>query len=47
MESGACIDECSEEAITVGDDFYTINLDLCADCVTCADVCPVEAIYPK
>ena len=25
---------------------YKIDSDICTDCGTCADVCPVEAIHP-
>ncbi len=43
---GACIDECPVEAITAGDDYYTIDPAICTDCGSCADVCPVDAIHP-
>jgi ferredoxin len=32
------------EAISEGDDKYTIDAKLCTDCGTCAEQCPVEAI---
>jgi ferredoxin len=43
---GACIDECSENAITEGD-IYVIDPEKCTDCATCVDVCAVEAIKAK
>jgi len=41
----ACIEECPEEAITMGDDKAIIDPKLCKDHAACADVCPVEAIH--
>lgn len=43
---GTCIDECPAEAISEGDDKYTIDPELCTDCGACADVCPTDAIEP-
>lgn len=43
---GTCIDECPAEAISEGDDKYTIDADACTDCGACADVCPTDAIEP-
>lgn len=43
---GVCSDECPVEAITEGDDKYSINPELCTECGACADVCPVEAPQP-
>ncbi len=40
---GACIEECPVEAITAGDDQYTIDADKCIDCGACAGACPVDA----
>ena len=40
---GSCMEECPEDAITEGDDFYTIT-DACIDCGSCVEVCPVDAI---
>ncbi len=41
---GACISECPVEAISEGDDKYTIDAEKCTDCGACVDVCPTEAI---
>jgi ferredoxin len=46
ISCGTCIDECPVEAISEGDDKYTIDPDLCTDCGSCADVCPTDAIEP-
>ncbi len=40
---GSCKEECPENAIVEGDDFYTIT-DKCVDCGSCVEVCPVDAI---
>jgi len=40
---GSCKEECPEDAIVEGDDFYTIT-DKCVDCGSCVEVCPVDAI---
>jgi formate hydrogenlyase subunit 6/NADH:ubiquinone oxidoreductase subunit I len=40
---GACMEECPEDAIEEGEEFYTIT-DKCIDCGSCAEVCPVDAI---
>ena len=46
---GACEDECPNEAISEGEEFYVIDPDSCTECVgfydtqQCYDVCPVEA----
>lgn len=38
-----CIAECPQNAIMPGDPKYIIDADLCDDCGSCADICPVEA----
>ncbi|MBN1821999.1 MAG: 4Fe-4S binding protein, partial [Prolixibacteraceae bacterium] len=38
--------ECPVDAISEGD-IYTIDPDLCTDCGSCSEVCPVEAISPE
>lgn len=40
---GSCMEECPEDAIVEGDDFYTIT-DACIDCGSCVEACPVDAI---
>lgn len=40
---GACIEECPVEAITAGDEKYSIDADKCIDCGACAGACPVDA----
>ena len=34
---GSCQDECPAEAISEGEDKYTIDPKLCTDCGTCGD----------
>jgi ferredoxin len=41
---GSCESECPVQAISEGDDKYTIDQKLCTDCGACSDICPVEAI---
>jgi len=49
---GACEDECPNLAISVGEDTYVIDPDMCTECVghheepQCALVCPSECIVP-
>lgn len=48
----SCVPECPNEAITAGDDIYTIDSSICTECVgffnepQCASVCPVECCVP-
>jgi len=48
----ACLPECPNEAISEGDPIYTIDPDLCTECVgfydepQCAAVCPTDACQP-
>jgi len=44
---GDCVEECPVEAISEGEDKYTIDPDTCVDCGTCAEVCPADAIVPE
>ncbi|WP_018233442.1 YfhL family 4Fe-4S dicluster ferredoxin [Thioalkalivibrio thiocyanodenitrificans] len=45
-----CEPECPNDAISMGDEIYEINPDLCTECVghydepQCRDVCPVDCI---
>lgn len=47
-----CEPECPNGAITMGDEIYEINPDLCTECVghyddhQCVEVCPVDCIIP-
>jgi NAD-dependent dihydropyrimidine dehydrogenase PreA subunit len=41
---GACVEVCSDSAISETDDTFVIDPEKCTDCATCEDECPVEAI---
>jgi len=41
---GACVSVCPVEAISEGEEKYTIDADACTDCGLCADECPFDAI---
>lgn len=40
---GACMEECPTEAISTGDEKYSIDPEKCVDCGACEAVCPVGA----
>lgn len=44
ISCGACAPECPVDAISEGDDKFSIDAELCTDCGACVEVCPVEAI---
>ena len=44
ISCGACESECPVDAISEGNDQYTIDADECIDCAACTAVCPVDAI---
>ena len=52
ISCGACAMECSNEAISEGDEILVIDADKCTECVgnfvspKCAEVCPVGAAVP-
>jgi ferredoxin len=52
ISCGACEPECPNEAISEGEEIYTIDPAKCTECVgahessRCADVCPVDACVP-
>jgi ferredoxin len=52
ISCGACEDECPNDAISLGDDIFVIDPDLCSECVglhdtqKCAEACPVECCVP-
>lgn len=41
---GNCVDACSEEAISEGEDKYSIDQERCIKCGACQERCPVDAI---
>ncbi|MBN2710821.1 MAG: 4Fe-4S binding protein [Planctomycetes bacterium] len=43
---GSCKDACPVEAISEGDQKFTIDADKCVDCGACVGECPVGAISP-
>ncbi|HWQ20975.1 MAG TPA: 4Fe-4S binding protein, partial [Methanotrichaceae archaeon] len=41
VSCGTCVEECPEEAITLGDDeIAVVNKDKCTECGTCVEACP-------
>ena len=47
VKCGTCVDNCTVEAISEGDEMYCIDPDVCVSCGTCVDGCPVEAIVEE
>ena len=47
ISCGACVSECSHDAISEGDNIYVIDSAKCTECdgedPKCAAVCPTEA----
>ena len=47
-----CEPECPNDAISMGDEIYEIEADLCTECVghheeaQCVEVCPVDCCLP-
>jgi len=52
ISCGACEPECPNEAISEGEEIYTIDPNKCTECVgshessRCVEVCPVDACVP-
>jgi ferredoxin len=52
INCGACEPECPNKAISMGEDLYVIEPELCTECVgfhdeeQCASVCPVDCCLP-
>ena len=44
ISCGVCETECPDGAISMGDDIYVIDPEVCTDCATCVEVCPVDCI---
>ncbi|MBW2274355.1 MAG: YfhL family 4Fe-4S dicluster ferredoxin [Deltaproteobacteria bacterium] len=48
ISCGACEGECPNDAISLGEDVFVIDPDLCSECVghhdtqMCAEACPVD-----
>jgi ferredoxin len=47
-----CDPECPNEAITLGEVIYEIDVDKCTECIghydkpTCVSVCPIDCVKP-
>ncbi len=41
---GVCAENCPSEAITEGEEKYSIDAEKCSECGLCAEDCPMEAI---
>ena len=52
ISCGACETECKNNAISEGENSYTIDPDKCTECVgnhespRCAEICPMDACVP-
>ena len=52
ISCGACEPECTNGAISEGEEIYVIDTDKCTECVgnfespRCVEVCPVDATVP-
>ncbi len=44
IKCGACEGECPVDAISEGNDQFSIDADSCIDCGACVGVCAVDAI---
>ncbi len=41
---GACVEECSSDALSLNDEIAVVDDDLCVECGLCVEACPSEAI---
>ncbi len=41
---GTCVDVCPADAISEGEEKYSIDPEKCTDCAACVEVCPTDAI---
>lgn len=44
---GTCLSECPVDAISEGDEIYSIDPEKCTSCGSCAEVCPTDAIVEE
>jgi len=45
---GTCVDQCSVEALSMGEDgFPGVDADTCITCFCCQEMCPEKAITLK
>ncbi len=44
---GTCLSECPVDAISEGDEIYSIDTEKCTSCGSCAEVCPTDAIVEE
>lgn len=53
ISCGVCEPECPNEAISLGDDIYVIDPDLCDECAqdggtpACIEICPIDDAIVK